>query len=48
MKASPKAQLLVKMDPELHKLFKIRATEQGESMTAVVLRLISEYLSKKE
>lgn len=42
-----KAQLLVKMDPELHKLFKIKTTEQGKSMTAVVLCLINEYLSKR-
>ncbi len=47
MKEEKKA-LLVKMDPDLHKLFKIKTTTQGENMTTVVLRLIQEYLIKQE
>lgn len=41
-----KKALLIKMDPEMHKLLKIRATEYGENMTTVVLRLIQDYLSE--
>lgn len=41
-----KKALLIKMAPETHKLLKIKTTEQGENMTAVVLRLIQEYLSE--
>lgn len=40
-----KKALLIKMDPETHKLLKIKTTERGENMTAVVLRLIQDYLS---
>ncbi len=47
-KEEKKAQLLVKMSSKLHKKFKIATTEKGESMTAVVLRLIEEYLVTKE
>lgn len=42
-KAKQKA-LLVKMDAEMHKLLKIKATEQGVNMTAVVLKLVQDYL----
>jgi len=41
-----KKALLVKMDPEMHKLLKIRTTEYGENMTTVVLRLIQDYLTE--
>lgn len=41
-----KKALLVKMDSETHKMLKIKTTEQGENMTAVVLRLIQGYLSE--
>jgi len=41
-----KKALLIKMDPELHRLLKIKTAESGENMTALVLRLIRVYLSQ--
>ena len=45
MEGKPKA-LLIKMDAEMHKLLKIRTTEQGVNMTTVVLKLIQDYLAE--
>ena len=46
MEKDKKKALLIKMDPEMHKLLKIRTTEHGENMTTVVLRLIQDYLTE--
>ena len=46
-KAKQKA-LLIKMDADMHKLLKIKTTEQGINMTTVVLKLIQSYLSGTE
>lgn len=45
-KDGQKKALLIKMSSELHKELKIKTTECGENMTAVVLRLIQDYLSE--
>ena len=36
--------LLIKMDSEVHKLFKSKTAEQGVSMTIVILKLVQDYL----
>jgi predicted HicB family RNase H-like nuclease len=46
MEKGKQKALLVKMEAEMHKLLKIKATEQGVNMTAVVLRLIQDYLAE--
>jgi len=48
MEKGKQKALLVKMNAEMHKLLKIKATEQGINMTAVVLSLIQNYLSTPE
>lgn len=36
------------VDSELHKAFKMKCVEQGESMYSVIIRLIKEYVEGKE
>ena len=36
------------IDPALHKAFKLKCVEQGESMQAVIIRLIKEYVEGKK
>lgn len=40
--------LLVRMSEDLHKQLKIKAIEEGDNMTSIVLRLIEQYLDQHE
>lgn len=43
-----KKALLIKMSSEQHKRLKVATAVSGETMTAVILRLIEEYLREAE
>lgn len=40
--------LLIRMSGDLHKRLKIQAIEEDENMTAIVLRLIADYLEEQK
>lgn len=44
MEKGQQKALLIKMDAETHRLLKVKSAEQGVNMTAVVLKLIQDYL----
>ena len=35
------------LDPELHKAFKVIATQEGTNITQLIIRLMTEYVEKK-